>query len=95
MKHCQTLPDPANTPVWSFSLSLSLSLSLADLALSGWSHVSSLADAVHPEGTPWILLRLDPGTHRCMGLPLDYLSCFIGLYLFLCQFHTVLMTVAL
>ena len=30
----------------------------------GWSHVSSLslADAVHPEGTPWILPRLDPGT---------------------------------
>ena len=27
----------------------------------GWSHVSSLANAVHPEGTPWILLRLDPG----------------------------------
>ena len=22
----------------------------------------SLADAVHPEGTPWILPRLDPGT---------------------------------
>ena len=43
---------------------LSLSLSLADLALSRLvSPVFSLslADAVHPEGTPWILSRLDPG----------------------------------
>ena len=62
------LPDSAS-PVWSLSLSLSFSLSLS-LSPSqiwpyqGWSHVSSLsvADAVHPEGTPWILPRLDPGT---------------------------------
>ena len=45
------------------SLSLFLSLSLLPHRL-GWSHVSplSLADAVLPEGTPWILPRLDPGT---------------------------------
>ena len=28
----------------------------------------SLADAVHPEGTPWILLGLDPGTFLCSKL---------------------------
>ena len=41
-------------PDLSLSLSLSLSLPrLADLALSRLvSHVFSLADAVHPEGTP-------------------------------------------
>ena len=34
------------------------------------SHVSSLslADAVHPEGTPWILPRLDPGSFWCQVL---------------------------
>ena len=31
----------------------------------------------------------------CMGLSLGFLSCSIDLYLFLCQYHTVLMTVAL
>ena len=44
---------------------VTLSLSLADLALSRLvSRVFSLslADAVHPEGIPWILPRLDPGT---------------------------------
>ena len=41
----------------------SLSLSLSDLALSRpVSRVFSLSlDAVHPEGTPWILPRPDPG----------------------------------
>ena len=24
--------------------------------------MSSLTDAIHPKGTPWILLRLDPGS---------------------------------
>ena len=63
----KALPDSAScTPrlvSLSLSLSLSLSPSLADLAHQGWSHVSSLslADAIHPEGTPWILPRLDPG----------------------------------
>ena len=64
------LPDSAATPVWSFSLSLSLSLFSLSFPLSpsqtwphqGWSYVSSLADAVHPEGAPWILPRLDPST---------------------------------
>ncbi|CAN0477428.1 unnamed protein product [Rangifer tarandus platyrhynchus] len=28
----------------------------------GWSHVSSLDNTNHPEGTPRILLRLDPGS---------------------------------
>ena len=47
---------------------VTLSLSLADLALSRLvSHVFSLslADAIHPEGTPWILPRLDPGNKPC------------------------------
>ena len=49
------------------SLSLFLSLSLTDLALSRLvSCIFSLspADAVHPEGTPWILTSLDPGKWR-------------------------------
>ena len=61
----KALPDSA-PPVWS----LSLSLSLADLALSRLvSRVFSLslADSVHPEGTPWILPRLDPGTDGHLG----------------------------
>ena len=56
------LPDSAAPPsghCLSFSLSLSLSPSQT-WPYQGWSHVSSLSDAVHPEGTPWILLRLDP-----------------------------------
>ena len=58
------LPDPAaNIPVWSLSLFLSLLLAVhpETWPYQGWSHVSSLADSVHPEGTPWILPRLDPG----------------------------------
>ena len=46
------------------SLFLSLSLSPSQTwRYQGWSHMSSLSltDAVHPEGTPWILPRLDPG----------------------------------
>ena len=45
------------------SLSLSLSLSLSPSQTwphQGWSHVSSLPDAVYLEGTPWILPWLDP-----------------------------------
>ena len=65
----KALPDSANTSVWSSSLSFSLSPSQT-WPYQGWSHVSSLslspplslADTVHPEGTPWILPRLDPGT---------------------------------
>ena len=58
----KALPDSAS-PVWSLSLSHFLS-PLQIWPYQGWSHVSSLsvADAVHPEGTPWILPRLDPGT---------------------------------
>ena len=63
----KALPDSARlcTPHL-VTLSLFLSLSLADLALSRlvscvFSLSLSLADAVHPEGTPWILPRLDPG----------------------------------
>ena len=33
--------------------------------------------------------------HRCVGLPLGFLSCSIDLFLFLCQYHIVLITVAL
>ena len=63
----KALPDSARlcTP---HLVILSLSLSLADLALSRLvSRVFSLslADAVHPEGIPWILPRLDPGTQEC------------------------------
>ena len=57
-------PDSAASAVWSLSLSLSFFLSLSPSQTwpyQGWSHVSSLAIAVHPEGTPWILPRLDPG----------------------------------
>ena len=84
IKHCQTLPDPANTPIWSFSLSLSLSLSfpLVDLALSRWvSRVFSLslASAVHPDGAPWILPRLDPGS--LSKRPLPRLACLLLLFL--------------
>ena len=69
----KVLPDSARlccTPrLVTFSLSLSLSLflslSLADLALSRLvSRVFSLSltNTTYPEGTPWILPRLDPGT---------------------------------
>ena len=57
----KALPDSARlcTPCL---VTLSLSPSQT-WPYQGWSHVSSLslANAVHPEGTPWILLRLDPG----------------------------------
>ena len=33
--------------------------------------------------------------HRCIGLSLDFMSCYIDLYLLLCQYQTVLITVAL
>ena len=51
------------TPVWSLSLSFSLSLPrrLGPIK-AGLMCLLSLADTVHPEGTPWILPRLDPGT---------------------------------
>ena len=50
------------TAVWSLSLSFSLSPSQT-WPYQGWSHISSLslANIVHPEGTPWILPRLDSG----------------------------------
>ena len=65
----KALPDPGrpckHPRLVTLSLSLSLSLSLAihpDTWLyQSWSHVSSLANAVHLESTPWILPRLDPG----------------------------------
>ena len=60
----KALPDSSrlSAPPSGHSLSLSLSPSQT-WPYQGWSHVSSLslADAVHPEGTPWILARLDPG----------------------------------
>ena len=71
----KALPDSARPyqtllhPLSGHSFSLSLSFSLADLALSRLvSHVFSLslADAVHPEGNPWILPRLDPGSGWCL-----------------------------
>ena len=73
------LPDSAAPPVWSFSLSLSLSLPSPSQTwpYQGWSHVSSLADAFHPEGTPWILLRLDPGT--ISSLTTSNLLCFMNI----------------
>ena len=61
----KALPDPAKACKHPRLVTLSLSFSLSPLQTwphEGWSHVSSLADAIHPEGTPWILLRLDPGT---------------------------------
>ena len=55
-------------------LSLSLSPSLADLALSrlvSCVFSLSLADAVHPEGTPWILPSLDPGNKPTANIILN------------------------
>ena len=60
----KALPDSSPRLVTlslSLFLSLPLALSLADLALSRLVSLSSLTDAVHPKGTPWILLGLDPG----------------------------------
>ena len=55
-------PSPPPAPPQS-GLSLFLSLSPSQTwPHQGWSYVSSLADAVHPEGAPWILPRLDPST---------------------------------
>ena len=64
VKKNKALPDSSRLSAPRLhSLSLFLSLSLADLALSRLvSRVFSLADAIHPEGNPWILPRLDPGT---------------------------------
>ena len=56
-KKNKDLPDSAAPRIWSLSLSPSKTW-----PHQGWSHVSSLADAVHPEGAPWILPRLDPST---------------------------------
>ena len=61
----KALPDTARlcTPrlvTHSLSLSLSLSRRLGPIKAS-LTCLLSLADAVHPEGTPWILPRLDPG----------------------------------
>ena len=58
-------PSVFLVPPYLVILSLSLFLSPSQTwPHQGWSHVSSLADAVHPEGTPQILPRLDP----CMRL---------------------------
>ena len=48
----KALPDPARLCCTPCLVTLSLSLSL------------SLADALHPEGIPWILPMLDPGMWR-------------------------------
>ena len=59
---CQTLHPPSG-----HSLSLSLPHRLGPIkagltCLPSLSLSLSLADAVYPEGIPWILPRLDPGT---------------------------------
>ena len=65
----KALPDsarPCKHPPSGHLVILSLSLSLAELALSRLvSRVFSLslADAIHPEGIPWILPSLDPGSY--------------------------------
>ena len=61
------LPDAARlccTPTSGHSPCLSLSLSPRRLGpiKAGLTCLLSLADPVHPEGTPWILRRLDPAT---------------------------------
>ena len=58
IKHCQTLPDPANTPVWLFTLSLSLSLPdrLGPIK-------ASLTCLLSLSPTPFIL-RVSPGSCR-------------------------------
>ena len=59
----KALPDSARLCCTPRLVSLSLSPSQT-WPYQGWSHVSSLplSEAVHPEGTPWILPRLDPGS---------------------------------
>ena len=60
----KALPDSAScTPVWSLFLSLSLPRRLGPIK-AGLTCLLSLANAVHPEGTPWILLGLDPGNQQ-------------------------------
>ena len=54
----KALPDSAAPPRL---LSLSLPRRLGPTK-AGLMCLLSLIDAVHPEGTPWILLGLDPGT---------------------------------
>ena len=78
IKHCQTLPDPANTPVWSFTLTLSLPRRLGPIKV-GLTCLLSLANAVHPDGAPWILPRLDPGS--LSKRPLPRLACLLLLFL--------------
>ena len=61
----KTLPDSAAPPsghCLSFSLSFSLSPSQT-WPYQGWSHVSSLSDAVHPEGIPLDLAEAGPGNY--------------------------------
>ena len=63
------LPDSARLGCTPGLVILSLSLSLSPSQTwpyQGWSHVSSLTDAIHPEGTPWILLGLDPRKISCV-----------------------------
>ena len=55
----KALPDSARLGCTPCLVTLSLSPSQT-WPYQGWSRMSSLADAVHPEGTPWILQRLDP-----------------------------------
>ena len=62
----KALPNPArpcckHPRLVTLSLSLSLAVHPETWPYQGWSHMSSLADAVHPEGTPWILLGPGPG----------------------------------
>ena len=55
-------PTSGHSPSHSLSFSLSLSPRRLGPIKAGLTCLLSLADAVHPEGTPWILRRLDPGT---------------------------------
>ena len=62
----KALPDSSrlSAPLSGHSLSLSLSLPRRLVPIkAGLTCILSLslADSVHPEGTPWILPRLDPG----------------------------------
>ena len=61
------LPDSAR-PCCKHPRLVTLSFCLIILRLgpvtAGLMCLLSLADAVHPEGTPWILPRVDPG--RCV-----------------------------
>ena len=61
----KALPDsarPCCNPVWSLSLSLPRRLGPIKAGLTCLLSLSlSLSNAIHPEGTPWILQRLDSG----------------------------------